>query len=78
MRNVRQLLLGAAIVAALGSLPIPSLADYQPTAEQRAACTGDAFRLCSSDIPNMSRIIACMQAKKSQLSPRCRAQFDKG
>ena len=78
MRNVRQLLLGAAIVAALGSLPIPSWADFQPTAEQRAACTGDAFRLCSSDIPNMSRVIACMQAKKSQLSPRCRAQFDKG
>ena len=45
------------------------------TPEQEQACTGDAFRLCSSEIPDVSRVTACMVAKKSQLSPACRAQF---
>jgi hypothetical protein len=34
------------------------------------------FRLCSSSIPSVSAIIACMEAKKSQLSPACRAAFN--
>jgi len=46
------------------------------TSEERAACTPDVFRLCSSAIPNVSVIIACMKAKKSELSPGCRAVFD--
>jgi hypothetical protein len=45
------------------------------TPEQEQACTGDAFRLCSSEIPDVARVTACMVAKKSQLSPPCRAQF---
>lgn len=45
------------------------------TPEQEQACTGDAFRLCSSEIPNVDRVTACMVAKRSQLSPGCRAQF---
>lgn len=45
------------------------------TPEQEQACTGDAFRLCSSEIPDVSRVTACMVAKKPQLSPPCRAQF---
>jgi hypothetical protein len=45
------------------------------TPEQEQACTGDAFRLCSSEIPDVDRVTACMVAKKSQLSPGCRAQF---
>ncbi len=45
------------------------------TPEQEQACTADAFRLCSSEIPDVGRVTACMVAKKSQLSPPCRAQF---
>lgn len=45
------------------------------TPEQEQACTGDAFRLCSSEIPDVDRVTACMVAKKSELSPPCRAQF---
>jgi hypothetical protein len=48
------------------------------TPEQEQACTSDAFRLCSSEIPNVDRVTACMIAKKSQLSPPCRAQFRAG
>lgn len=46
------------------------------TAEQRIACTPDVFRLCSSEIPNVDHIIACMMAKKARLSHACRAVFD--
>jgi hypothetical protein len=45
------------------------------TAEQEQACSGDAFRLCSSEIPDVGRVTACMVARKSELSPPCRAQF---
>jgi len=45
------------------------------TPEQEQACTGDAFRLCSSEIPDVDRVTACMVARKSQLSPGCRAFF---
>ena len=45
------------------------------TPEQEQACTSDAFRLCSSEIPNVDRVTACMVAKQSQLSPQCRVYF---
>jgi hypothetical protein len=45
------------------------------TPEQRAACMGDAFRFCSSEIPNIPRITACMEKNLRRLSPACRAQF---
>ncbi len=48
------------------------------TPEQEQACTGDAFRLCSSEIPDVDRVTACMVRNKSQLSPPCRAQFRAG
>ena len=41
------------------------------TAEQRAACTPDALRLCSSEIPNIPRIVACLRANKPNLSKPC-------
>jgi hypothetical protein len=45
------------------------------TPEQEQACTGDALRLCSADIPDVDRITACMIRNKSQLTPGCRAVF---
>lgn len=46
------------------------------TQAQQDACTPDAFRLCSSEIPDVPRITACMEARKAQLSPGCRAVFE--
>jgi hypothetical protein len=43
------------------------------TAEQRQACTGDVFRLCSSDIPNVDRIVACLKRQRTSLSSACQA-----
>ena len=45
------------------------------TPEQEQMCTGDAFRLCSSEIPDVDRVTACMVRQRSQLSPGCRALF---
>jgi hypothetical protein len=47
------------------------------TAEQQQMCTGDAFKFCSSAIPNISAVTACMYKHKSELSAGCRAVMDK-
>jgi hypothetical protein len=46
------------------------------TAEQRAACAPDAFRLCASYIPDAENVEACLRQRKSDLSDACRAVFD--
>jgi hypothetical protein len=63
------------LLAGVLGVSIWSTAGQAYTPEQEQACTGDAFRLCSSEIPDISRVTACMVAKKSQLSPACRAHF---
>src|SRR3954451_22160191 len=47
----------------------------QGTQAQRDACTGDAMRLCGQFIPDAGRTGACLNSKKAQLSPACRAVF---
>ena len=66
--------LAAAIAAAvsLSTLPQPG---HAYTAEQQQYCSGDAMRLCASEIPDIDRITACMIRNKSQLSPDCRRVF---
>ncbi|MEO8320501.1 MAG: hypothetical protein ABI561_19485 [Bradyrhizobium sp.] len=60
------------------SVSMWSTASQAYTPEQEQACTGDAFRLCSAEIPDVERVTACMARNKSQLSPPCRAQFRAG
>jgi hypothetical protein len=55
----------------------PTLGHALGTESERAACAPDVFRLCSSEIPNIDRIIACMKAKRASLSTPCRLVFDK-
>ena len=66
------------LLATVLGVSIGPAAGQSYTPEQEQACTGDAFRLCSSEIPDISRVTACMVAKKSQLSPACRAHFRSG
>jgi hypothetical protein len=49
--------------------------EYRGTSDQQSACMGDVFRLCGSEIPNVSRIVACLVREKPQLSAGCRAVF---
>jgi hypothetical protein len=62
----------AATVLALGMLTTAASAYTQ---EQQQLCTGDAMRLCSSEIPDVDRVTACMTAKRSQLSDGCKSVF---
>lgn len=60
-------------VALLVALPTASQAFTED--DQRRLCTGDVFRLCSSEIPDRDRIIACMMRQKASLSDGCRSVF---
>jgi hypothetical protein len=66
---MERIIKGLVLALALVTLSTSSLA--LGTAEQRAACTPDAFRLCSSEIPNVERVIACLKHNKSNLSRPC-------
>jgi hypothetical protein len=70
-RDFRFLLL---LAIALFFLLRPS-AGWAYSDEEQQACTGDAFRLCGEEIPDVSRVQACMVRKQSQLSPGCRVYF---
>jgi len=50
--------------------------EYRGTQAQQMACAGDVFRLCWNDIPNVSRIVGCLQREKPRLSSACRAVFE--
>jgi len=66
--------LGLMLATALCCSLLPT-AGRAYTDEQQQACTGDAFRLCSSAIPDVDRVTACMVARKAELSPGCRVFF---
>lgn len=67
-RVVRGLLGGAVIAWCLTAV---SAAWAQGTPEEQDACRPDVFRLCSSYIPNVDPIVACLKASEPQLSPAC-------
>jgi len=76
MSSFRNFALGATIAVAL-SCSLPT-AGHAYTQEEQQACQPDAFRLCGPEIPDVDRVTACMVAKRSQLSPQCRAFFRSG
>ena len=66
--------LGLMLATALSFSLLPSASEaYTP--EQQQACTGDAFRLCGPEIPDVDRVTACMIARQAELSPGCRVFF---
>ena len=46
-----------------------------PTSGSHAGDSRDAMRLCSSEIPDVERVTACMVQKRAQLSDGCKAVF---
>jgi hypothetical protein len=63
------------MLAAGFSVSMSPAASQGYTQEEQQACSGDAFRLCSAEIPDVDRITVCMIRNKSQLTPGCRAFF---
>jgi hypothetical protein len=65
----------ASLGVGLTMLPAASRAFTED--DQRRLCTGDVFRLCSSEIPDVERITACMRRQRASLSEGCRRVFGK-
>ncbi len=66
-----------ALIAILGLAAISNVKAAEATYAQRLACTADAFRLCSAQMPSSDAVRACMLANKARLSPGCVATFRK-
>ncbi len=74
MSRLKPALFAAALLAFGSSSALAE--DGRGTPEQRAACTPDAFRLCSAYIPDPAGVEACLRLRKSNLSEGCKAVFD--
>ena len=68
---------GLMLAFALSVSALSPTSSFAFSAEAQQMCTGDAFRLCSSEIPNIPAITACMVKHKADLSVGCRSVMDK-
>ena len=66
----------AIAIGATGAIAPASSQEYRGTWEQQMACTPDVWRLCGDQIPDVSRIVACLRQNTPQLSNNCRAVFE--
>ena len=73
MISIKRTLRHAILVAAAALLAASAAA--QGTAEQRSACMGDAFEFCGSEIPDATKVEACLRKNLKKISPACQSQF---
>lgn len=62
----------AAIVAAVAFCGVASAQSSDP----RGACKADYDKFCAGIAPGGGKIIACLNAKRDQLSATCKAALD--
>ena len=74
-KTLRQAGLVLAFATSISALA--STSSFAFSAEAQSMCTSDAFRLCSSEIPNSPKITACMMKHRSDLSAGCRTVMDR-
>jgi hypothetical protein len=68
---------GLMLAFAVSVSALSSTSSFAFSAEAQQMCTGDAFRLCSSEIPNIPAITACMVKHRADLSAGCRGVMDR-
>jgi hypothetical protein len=68
---------GLILAFAFSVSALSSSSSFAFSAEAQQMCTGDAFRLCASEIPNIPAITACMVKNKAKLSAGCRGVMDR-
>src|SRR4051794_38999651 len=73
--TVRKINLAMAFVGSLCA--ISSTQSFAFSAEAQQTGSGDAFRLCSSEIPNIPKITACMIKQRVNLSSGCRTVLER-
>ena len=76
--RAHRIMLGAipGILLSVGSMQAAFAEEYRGTMEQQMACTPDVWRLCGDQIPDVNRIVACLQRNTPNLSSSCRAVFE--
>ena len=74
-RTIRQAALVLAFAVSMSTLA--STSSFAFSAEAQEMCTGDAMRLCGSEIPNVAKITACMMKQRASLSTGCRTVMDR-
>lgn len=74
---LRSAFVGVAFAALIFAAAGEAIA-HSGTAEEQQACTPDVFRLCSAQIPDEDRIVACLNRHLPKLSPGCRAVMTGG
>ena len=74
-RTIRQA--GIVLAFAVSFAALSATPSFAFSAEAQQMCTGDAFKLCSDEIPNIPKITACMMKKRASLSTGCRAVMDR-
>ncbi len=74
-RIVLSISLGVATMMSVATSPARS-EEYRGTWEQQMACTPDVMRLCSDQIPDVTRIVACLRQNTPSLGNSCRAVFE--
>ena len=67
----------ALAIGSVGALQTSAFTEeYRGTWEQQMACTPDVWRLCSSQVPDVNRIVGCLRQNAELLSGPCRAVFE--
>jgi hypothetical protein len=68
--------IGLALVLSMAATHVAWSEEYRGTWEQQMACTPDVWRLCSDQVPDVTRIVACLRQNTPNLSNGCRAVFE--
>ena len=75
--QTQRIVLSLAIAIGGAGVMAPALSqEYRGTWEQQMACTPDVMRLCSDQIPDTNRIVACLRQNTALLGSSCRAVFE--
>jgi hypothetical protein len=68
---------GLVLALAVSLSALSSASGFAFSSEARQMCTGDAFRLCSAEIPDIPKITAYMYKHRADLSTGCRTVMDR-
>jgi len=61
------------LIALALTISAPALAQGGASEADRQACEPDVYRLCNDYVPDVDRIVACLNANRRTLGPACRA-----
>ena len=73
-KTIRKAGIVAAFVLSFSAI---STSSFAFSAESKRMCMGDVFSLCGSEVPNVSRVTACMIARRASASPGCKQAMNR-